>query len=76
MDWGETYIDTFLLHIEKNKGNIGMIRLVDATAPEFYQKEDLRRKEQMLYLSLTAIRTNLALPIQTTTRQQALMLIY
>lgn len=38
MDWGETYVDTFLLHIEKNKGNIGMIRLVDATAPEFYQK--------------------------------------
>lgn len=38
MDWGETYIDTFLLHIEKNKGNIGMIRLVDATAPKFYQK--------------------------------------
>ena len=38
MDWGETYVDTFLLHIEKNKGNIGIIRLVDATAPEFYQK--------------------------------------
>lgn len=39
MDWGETYVDTFLLHIEKNKGNSGIIRLVDATAPEFYQKK-------------------------------------
>lgn len=44
MDWGETYIDTFLLHIEKNKGNIGMIRLVDATAPEFYQKRGFTKE--------------------------------
>ena len=38
MDWGETWVDTFLLHIEKNKENSGIIRLVDATAPEFYQE--------------------------------------
>ena len=44
MDWGETYIDTFLLHIEKNKGNIGEIRLVDATSPEFYQKGGLTKE--------------------------------
>ncbi len=36
--WGETYVDTFLLHIEKVRDNGGMIRLIDATAPEFYKR--------------------------------------
>lgn len=39
--WGETWVDTFLLHIEKNKENSGIIRLVDATAPEFRPKRGL-----------------------------------
>lgn len=30
--------DMFLLHIEKNKGNAGMIRLINATGAEFYKK--------------------------------------
>lgn len=41
MHWGDTYVDTFLLHIEKVQNNGEMIRLIDTTASEFYQKRDI-----------------------------------
>ncbi len=38
MEFGDTFVDTFLLHIEKGKGNSGKIRFIDATGSEFYNK--------------------------------------
>lgn len=36
MPFGGTYVSTFLLHIEKDKGNGGMMRLIDASSSDFY----------------------------------------
>ena len=36
MEFGDTYVKTFLLHIEKNRGQSGIIRLIDATSAEFF----------------------------------------
>lgn len=38
MMFGDTYVDTFLLHIENGRGNSGQIRLIDATDSEFYNR--------------------------------------
>ena len=35
MEFGDSYVKTFLLHIEKDRGQGGMIRLIDATSAEF-----------------------------------------
>ncbi len=44
MEFGATSVDTTLLHIEKDKGDDGAIRLIDATAPEFYNRGGFTEK--------------------------------
>lgn len=38
MEWGDTYVVTFLLHIKKSKENSGIIRFIDATSSDFKLK--------------------------------------
>lgn len=38
MEFGDTFVNMFLLHIEKGKGNSGMIRFINATGSEFYNE--------------------------------------
>lgn len=46
MQFGGTYVSTFLLHIEKDKGNSGMMRLIDATDSDFYKNGGLTNDGQ------------------------------
>ena len=38
LPYGGTSVSTFLLHIEKDKGNSGMMRFIDASSCDFYNK--------------------------------------
>ena len=38
LPYGGTSVSTFLLHIEKDKGNSGMMRFIDASSRDFYNR--------------------------------------
>lgn len=38
LPYGGTYVSTFLLHIEKDKGNSGMMRFIDTSSRDFYNR--------------------------------------
>lgn len=68
MELGDTYVDTFMLHIEKGRGNSGIIRLIDATGSEFYNRggitdEGIKAKERdMPYDPVTFEKRNTQAP--------------